>query len=202
MLTIAMDTSNDYLSIGLYEDGVLVDAVQEYGSRRQSEYAIPRLEDILKRQNKTLMDIDDMVITRGPGSYTGVRVAMTIAKTMAVISDMTIRTVSSLAAFNGEDSAIVVLDARSGKMYVAVYENGKEVLPEDIRPLEEFAEIRAKYPDLPVLGAPACVGLEASYEPVIHKNMMALAKDAQPVEVTDALVPTYIKKVEAKKQCL
>ena len=47
-----------------------------------------------------------MIITSGPGSYTGVRVAMTIAKTLAAVSDVRIKSVSSLAAYAGNESGI------------------------------------------------------------------------------------------------
>ena len=71
-----------------------------------------------------LKDVNEMIITSGPGSYTGVRVAMTIAKTLAAVSNVKIKSVSSLAAYAGMNQALSVIDARGHKVFVGVYENG------------------------------------------------------------------------------
>ena len=85
MKTIVMDTSNAYLVIGLYEDDQCIDKYQADGNRRQSEYALTHLDEMLKTSLGSF-NVDEMIITIGPGSYTGQRVALTIAKTLAAIS--------------------------------------------------------------------------------------------------------------------
>ncbi len=67
MKTVVMDTSNTYLVIGLYQDGKALQKYQEAGNRRQSEDALVRLEEILKKQHWELLDVDELVITIGPG---------------------------------------------------------------------------------------------------------------------------------------
>ena len=101
MLSLIMDTSNQYLMVSLYEDDQCIETIQELGSQRQSENAIPYLASLLEKHQKELLDIDEMIITCGPGSYTGERVAMTIAKTLSVISPVKVKVISSLAAYAG-----------------------------------------------------------------------------------------------------
>ena len=55
------------------------------------------MEKLLNKYHKELLDVDEIVITIGPGSYTGERVALTIAKTLSVISSVRIKAISSLA---------------------------------------------------------------------------------------------------------
>lgn len=75
MKTIVMDTSNAYLVIGLYEDDQCIDKYQADGNRRQSEYALTHLDEMLKKHYWEVLNVDEMIITIGPGSYTGQRVA-------------------------------------------------------------------------------------------------------------------------------
>ena len=190
MISLVMDTSNSYLAVGLYQDNVCLEAFQEKGSRRQSEKAIPTLKEVLDRHHIALKDVNEMIITSGPGSYTGVRVAMTIAKTLAAVSDVRIKSVSSLAAYAGMNQALSVIDARGHKVFVGVYENGLPLIKEQVVALEDFE----------LVGEIGCLGLDEK-ECDLCANIYALGQMADPIENVDLLVPTYIKDVEAKKAC-
>ena len=201
MLSLIMDTSNQYLLVSLYEDGKCLEAKQELGSKRQSENAIPYLSEILKNQNKELLDIDEMIITRGPGSYTGERVAMTIAKTLSVVSSVKIKAISSLAAYAGMDDCISVIDARSKKVFACCYSGGKALCDEQLVEVSEFPHLIAKYPHMRVVGQSEVVGYP-NEEVDLAQNIYELSKEAEVIENVDALVPRYLKDVEAKKICL
>lgn len=200
MISLVMDTSNSYLAVGLYQDNVCLEAFQEKGSRRQSEKAIPTLKEVLDRHHIALKDVNEMIITSGPGSYTGVRVAMTIAKTLAAVSNVKIKSVSSLAAYAGMNQALSVIDAREHKVFVGVYENGLPLMKEQVMTLEDFAQLRAEYEDFELVGEVGCLGLNEK-ECDLCANIYALGQMADPIKNVDLLVPTYIKDVEAKKAC-
>lgn len=200
MISLVMDTSNSYLAVGLFKDNMCLEAFQEKGSRRQSEKAIPSLKEVLDRHHIALKDVNEMIITSGPGSYTGVRVAMTIAKTLAAVSDVRIKSVSSLAAYAGMNQALSVIDARGHKVFVGVYENGLPLIKEQVMTLEDFAQLRAEYEDFELVGEIGCLGLDEK-ECDLCANIYALAQMADPIKNVDLLVPTYIKDVEAKKAC-
>ena len=200
MISLVMDTSNSYLAVGLFKDNMCLEAFQEKGSRRQSEKAIPSLKEVLDRHHIALKDVNEMIITSGPGSYTGVRVAMTIAKTLAAVSDVRIKSVSSLAAYAGVNQALSVIDARGHKVFVGVYENGLPLIKEQVMTLEDFAQLRAEYEDFELVGEVGCLGLDEK-ECDLCANIYALAQMADPIKNVDLLVPTYIKDVEAKKAC-
>lgn len=200
MISLVMDTSNSYLAVGLYQDNVCLEAFQEKGSRRQSEKAIPTLKEVLDRHHIALKDVNEMIITSGPGSYTGVRVAMTIAKTLAAVSNVKIKSVSSLAAYAGMNQALSVIDARGHKVFVGVYENGLPLMKEQVMTLEDFAQFRAEYEDFELVGEVGCLGLNEK-ECDLCANIYALGQMADPIKNVNLLVPTYIKDVEAKKAC-
>ena len=200
MISLVMDTSNSYLAVGLFKDNMCLEAFQEKGSRRQSEKAIPSLKEVLDRHHIALKDVNEMIITSGPGSYTGVRVAMTIAKTLAAVSDVRIKSVSSLSAYAGMNQALSVIDARGHKVFVGVYENGLPLIKEQVMTLEDFAQLRAEYEDFELVGEVGCLGLDEK-ECDLCANIYALAQMSDPIKNVDLLVPTYIKDVEAKKAC-
>ena len=201
MLSLVMDTSNQYLLVALFENGELLDSIVELGSKRQSENAIPYLENLLKKHNKELLDVKEVVITKGPGSYTGVRVAMTIAKTLSVISPIQLKTISSLAIYANEGKCVSVLDARSKKVFVCAYENGKAQCEEQLVSISDFGQFMESYEGYSVVGQSELVGYP-QVDVDLAKNMYRLSLNEECVEHIDALVPCYIKDVEAKKICL
>ncbi len=200
MKTIIMDTSNTFLVIALYEDTQCIDKYQEEGNKRQSEYALTYLNQMLKKNNVNVLEVDEMIITIGPGSYTGQRVALTIAKTLAAISKIKIKAVSSLHAYAGKNKAVSVIDARSKKVFVGVYDNNKNIAVDQMMLIDEFTAFKQQYDDYPVFGDSEIVGYD-KVEVDLSENIYQAAKDAEYVENVDNLVPQYLKEVEAKKIC-
>ena len=200
MKTVVMDTSNTYLVIGLYQDGKALQKYQEAGNRRQSEDALVRLEEILKKQQWELLDVDELVITIGPGSYTGLRVALTIAKTLAAISKVKIKAVSSLHSYAGNHKAISVIDARSKKIFVGVYNDNHAVIDDQIMLIEDFPALKKQYPDYEVVGD--CQLVECpKHEVDLCQNIYQASLSVDYCQDVDNLVPQYLKDVEAKKIC-
>lgn len=194
MRTLVMDTSTKYLVIGLYEDGNLIDGYMHYGQMRQSEDAIPALKRILDLHQWSLKSLDEMVVTRGPGSYTGVRVALTIAKTLAAISDIRIKTVSSLQAFVGLGSGIAVIDARSEKVFVCAYQNGRPLIEEKMIHRDEFEDFCQSFSCQDVYGDPELVSREPK-KVLLYQTIYDLSCYQEAILDVDFLVPTYIKDV-------
>jgi len=200
MISLLMDTSNQYLMVALYKDGQCLESIQELGSQRQSENAIPYLASLLDKYHIELMDIDEIIITRGPGSYTGQRVAMTIAKTLSVISPVSVKVISSLKAYAGMEKAVSVIDARSQKVFVCAYDNGHECMSEQLMMISEFDDLMKNYEGYTVVGQSEVVGYPF-HEVDLAQNMYQLALQSPVIENVDALVPCYLKDVEAKKIC-
>lgn len=200
MKSLILDTSNQYLVVAIYEDDTLLAAISEEGGKRQSENAIPYIAKLLDQHHLEMFDFDEIVVTCGPGSYTGERVGLTIAKTVKTVHEQTaVKMISSLAAYAGiNGKKVSVIDARSKKVFVGVYNHGCEVIGEKMIEIADFADFMKGYPDYEVVGQTEIVGL-AHQEISIYENMHELAKAKEAVESVHALLPRYIKDVEAKK---
>ena len=167
MKTIVMDSANKYLVVALYENQKCLASLQEEGNRKQSEYAIVYLQKFLK-----MSDFDEMVITIGPGSYTGVRVALTIAKTLNATMNIKVKTVSSLKAMAGMKKAISILDARSHKLFLGIYNEGKVIVDDCLINIDEFENYQKQYTDYEIVGDTHLVGI-----PDDLKRIVELEKD-------------------------
>ena len=80
MKTLCMDSAHKHLVIVLIEDGKIISACEKECWKRQSETLFPELINCFEEAKWSVDDIDEVVISDGPGSYTGVRIAMSIAK--------------------------------------------------------------------------------------------------------------------------
>lgn len=200
MKTIVMDSANKYLVVALYEDGKCIDKIQEIGNRKQSEYAIVYLENLLDKHQLKVLDFDEMVITIGPGSYTGVRVALTIAKTIAATSTIKIKTISSLKALAGMKQAISILDARSQKIFLGIYNQGQTIVDDCMIELKQLDQYLNEFPNYELVGDLSLLDQDDK-DMDLADQIYELSRFEDYIDDVDNLVPEYIKEVEAKKIC-
>jgi tRNA threonylcarbamoyladenosine biosynthesis protein TsaB len=126
MITLFIDTSLSNLTIGIVKDGELLGYKNIKLDNELSIYAISYLDEIFKEVNLDIKNIDKIMVTNGPGSYTGVRVGVTIAKTIAWALEKEIVPISSLKALaistDNSDFIVAVLDARRDCYFGAIYD--------------------------------------------------------------------------------
>ena len=131
MTFLALDTSGAFCVLALAEDDGSVRAASQFQSRRTlSRRLLGEVDGLLTRNGLTLTDMMAFVVGLGPGSFTGVRVGVTTAKTLAQVMEKPMVGVGTLdtyaAALSGLDSAVMpVLPSRRGEVYAAVYAGGE-----------------------------------------------------------------------------
>lgn len=97
-LILAMDSSTSAMSVGLVNKGKSLAEVNSLVERNHSVYLMPAIEEALGQVGLALRSIQGIAVGRGPGSYTGVRIGITVAKTMAWTLKLPVAAVSSLEA--------------------------------------------------------------------------------------------------------
>ncbi len=194
MLTLCMDTSHTLLVVSLIDDNKVVAKIQKECWKKQSEEIFPALEELLKISNKKVEDIDSIAITEGPGSYTGVRIAMTVAKVFAATKNIDLYTISTLQLYAGlSENTLVLLDARGNRVYSAAYHKGENTLPLAIRTIDEIKEIYSSYQ---IVGDGHLVGVEDKY-PDVAENFLALKGEWKKAENVHLVKPEYLKPNES-----
>ena len=91
MKQLFLDTSNQYLYLAVIENGSILFEHKQIGNNNHSETLIYVIEECFKKNNITVDDLDEIFVGRGPGSYTGVRVACTVAKVLAYAKNIKLR---------------------------------------------------------------------------------------------------------------
>lgn len=139
MLTLCMDTAYKHLSLCLIKDNEIIASIDEECFKKQSEMIFVKLEELFKKANLKPLDIDSVCISEGPGSYTGVRIAMTIAKTICEVAKLDLYKISTLRLYAGNQAdTMVLLDARAKRAYVGIYDKANCTMEDTAISLDEI----------------------------------------------------------------
>jgi tRNA threonylcarbamoyl adenosine modification protein YeaZ len=116
-----MDSAYKNLVLGIYEDKKLLKGIAKEAFKRQREEIFVELNQLLDSLHLRYKDIDCVTITDGPGSYTGIRIAMTIAKVLCTQMHIPLECISTMQLYAGMDPhANVILDARSKRAMLLI----------------------------------------------------------------------------------
>lgn len=186
MIYLCMDTSHTWLALSLIKDDQVIAKVQEKCWKKQSEELFPRLIEMMDSAHLQPEDIDGIVVSKGPGSYTGVRIAMTVAKVFCAMGNKPIYTLSTLLLYAGKKTCRVVTDARGKRVYTCTFKDGQALEEEKAVSIDEL-EISEE-----VTGDGRLVGKEDNW-PDIAENFLALKDVWQCAENVHLVVPEYLK---------
>jgi tRNA threonylcarbamoyladenosine biosynthesis protein TsaB len=129
MRVLALETSTEYCSVALWQDGVVAER-NELAGQKHSEMLMAMLDDVLKRGGVKLGQLDGIAFGMGPGSFTGVRIACGVTQGLALGANLPVAgicTLEALAEGSGKRRVIAALDARMHEIYHAAYEKHGEV---------------------------------------------------------------------------
>lgn len=126
-MNLYIDTHYDNLVLALLDNGKLIDK-KEVNSGRHSEYAVSLLEELFNDNDISIQDIKGVIVINGPGSFTGVRIGIVMAKMLGYTKDIDVRAISYLEAmalnFDGEVS--VGVEDKNG-VFVGEFDSNKEL---------------------------------------------------------------------------
>jgi tRNA threonylcarbamoyladenosine biosynthesis protein TsaB len=157
---LAVDTTSELGSIALRRNGENIAEIPLHSPDGFAHVIFGELDSMLTRAGLTLADVDCFASASGPGSFTGVRVGLTVVKGLAEAMGKPVVPVSNLralAAFGHMDRRAVILDARRGDVYAAVYDAGlRPHLPETVSKLSTWLESldAGRYEFITLAGSP------------------------------------------------
>lgn len=117
MYTLFLDTHDKNVIVIIYKDGHVLEKKDIVSANRHSQVTMPTIDEALKSTGIDINDINSIIVVNGPGSFTGERIAVTIAKTIAYCKKIPIRTIDSLtmmAVNDTRDIKYVALEDRNG----------------------------------------------------------------------------------------
>lgn len=156
MITLFIDTSNQDVSIALLKDGKIINKITKSIPNEHSKYAVSYIDEVLKKSEITPKEVQNIMVVNGPGSFTGVRIGLTIAKVYALLNDIKVTLISSLkclAIGNNKNKYILsLINARNDNYYIGFYDNNyNDVINEHFGNIEEVNDIINKYDDVLVV---------------------------------------------------
>ena len=123
MKLLALETATEACSIAVYVDGEIIER-HEIAPRLHAEYALPWAEALLAEAGIAKSQLDAIAISRGPGAFTGVRLAIALAQGIALALDKPMVAVSTLqviAVQSQDERILAAIDARMGEIYVGAF---------------------------------------------------------------------------------
>lgn len=136
---LGIDTATRYASVGLRDDDEVIAEQTETASGSHAVSLLPLIERVLGEARVDTRDLDAIAVSRGPGSFTGLRVGLSVAKGLACATGarlVGVPTLEALAMAAGRKAVIcALLDARKGEIYAGCF----EVTPEGLRRLSDDA---------------------------------------------------------------
>ena len=175
MKILAIESSGSSLSIAISENSNIVTEYFYNAGKIHSDVLVPLVEKIVKGAKWELKDIDKFAVSCGPGSFTGIRVAMSVIKTLAQTLNKPIVSVDTLEILQNQLNIknikiVPAIDALRNEVYVK--EKGKIV----ILPIETFVKKLKKYKDKIIIIGNAVT----TYKTILSKEFGKSSVNLQP----------------------
>lgn len=126
MRLLYLDTSSSFLYSAIIFDKKIVSSISEKLNNNLSSLTLPKIEEMFEKANLNIDDIDKIIAVNGPGSFTGIRIGLTIAKTIAWAKNIPIVPLSSLEAMalsgSHYDYIVPAIDARRNYLYASIFD--------------------------------------------------------------------------------
>ena len=214
MKVLAFDTSSKALSVAILDGKNLLADVTVNIKKNHSITLMPAIDFLMTSVDLQPSDLDRIVVAQGPGSYTGLRVAVATAKTLAYTLNIELVGVSSLyalaAAADFDGLVVPIMDARRNNVYAGFYKNGQSVKAD--QHMSFTAVLEAVKAESKVIFVGEVDNFSDQIEEALPQAVIspvlpsayAIGKYGQSLEPADvdSFVPNYLKRVEAEENWL
>ncbi|PTI36630.1 tRNA (adenosine(37)-N6)-threonylcarbamoyltransferase complex dimerization subunit type 1 TsaB [Mammaliicoccus vitulinus] len=212
MTTLLIDTSNQPLAVSLVNEGNVLLNYQSNIKKNHSLQLMPVIESLMEEANISPKALTEIVVANGPGSYTGLRIGITTAKTLAYSLDIPLYEVSSLKALaktcdHKTDLIVPIFNARRDHVFTGVYKYHDdkliEVKEDCYISIEELNDYLKHTNQTYIFVGSDTVALKDKLEGRTQSNLpdaslMYQIKE-QPVTNVHELKPRYLKLSEAEQ---
>ncbi|KKK32869.1 hypothetical protein WN59_12505 [Salinicoccus sediminis] len=210
MISLLIDTSNRPLSVALNRDGFTLAEINTTVKKTHSATVMDYIDKLFRMTELKKNDIDRIIVAKGPGSYTGVRIGVTVAKTLAFALGTKLYSVSSLfvvaASYSKEGIVAPLFDARRGNVFGAVYNMKPDSFTEEVAPahmsLKDLQTKLSSYESSVIL-LDGQENISANLEDFVHTvpriSLIEQFETALEEEDIHSLVPEYLRISEAER---
>ena len=218
MKILSIDTSSSNCATALLEEDKLIDENSLNNGLTHSENLMPLIDELLRRNNTELKDIDLISVSVGPGSFTGIRIGIATIKAMAEVHNIKVAGVTSLETLaridESEKNKICLIDARNNQVYFGAFDSEYNLLEEyKADDINTLIDIMKKYKNAVLIGNGAVLHKELLEEnikgSVILEDCLQTAENTgkigykkflnENLENADTIMPLYLRKSQAER---
>ena len=202
MISLFIDTSLSSVSISVIKDDKILSLIEKDIPNMHSIYTTSYLKKALDDANINPLEVDNIYIVNGPGSFTGLRIGVTIAKTYGYLIDKDLTPVSTLKAIaiSSDYKGVImsIIKANKSNYYVGIYDkNYQNVIEEKFTNKSNLMDLVNKYH--PYIVTTEDINIDSIQINKINLNILKIINYYQDKEKVNyyALVPNYIKQPQA-----
>ncbi len=199
MISLFIDTALSYIRVALFKDNKLIDSINEKCEKNMSSLFDSKVDELFKRNNLELTEVNKIYTVTGPGSFTGIRVGMTFSKVLAMALNQKITPISELqvlATTKTNKLKAPMIDARRGYVYAGVYDEDLNTLKEDKHILlEDFLNINK---DVEYISHDSFEHISTIKPDIDFEKIIEINKDKKQID-HEVLTPNYLKLTEAEE---
>lgn len=200
MRILFLDTSSSVVTIAIIEDNDVLFMYNDMIEDDMSSKIMPIISSGFEKLNFSINDIDKVMVANGPGSFTGIRIGVTIAKVVAWSLKKDIICISSLELYAstnvGTKYIVPMIDARRGYVYTGIYDNDLNVVVEDNYALYDnfINSIDGEYTIVSFDNIGEAINPNIDLMKVVNKHRN------DKVMIVHNIKPRYLKKTEAEEK--
>lgn len=149
-MLLALETANEWCSVALFDGHTVVAHREDDRSREQTRLILPMIDAVLAEQGLGVAALQAIAFSRGPGSFSGVRINAAVAQALAWAHDLPVMPVSTLqavaqAAYRQHQltQVVAVLDARMNEVYAAAYQLDQQGLMQPLADASGMEQLAA-----------------------------------------------------------
>lgn len=206
MICLFFDTSSDLLKVSLIKDNNIIFDKELCTKNDHSSYLIPTIDEAFKSNNIDFKELDEIIVGNGPGSFTGTRISIAVAKTYAFSFNIPVYMISSLEELiydnDGYDFYVPIIEEKKDNLYFSIFDKNKKRVIDDTYSNIEYMHKKLDELDGKILLISLSNKEYEKYDTVkasinslnIMKNIDVNNKEVNP----HLLKPNYIKKIEVE----
>ena len=202
MISLFLNTSSSRFSVAIAKDNKVIDSLYIDYDKDLSKDALYEVKKILEKNALNPTDVDEVICVRGPGSFTGLRIGVTIAKTFAYFLEKELYSVSTLEVMASSvtgDVIVPIIDARRGFCYSAIYDKNYNVLMDEcyIKITDLLEKVKSYTGNIVFVSLDKFDFETVEFVPDMDKFFTL---DFKRKEDSMTFVPNYLKKTEAEEK--
>ena len=206
MICLFFDTSSDLLKVSLIKDNKIIFDKELHTKNDHSSYLVPTIDEAFKSNNIDFKELDEIIVSNGPGSFTGTRISIAVAKTYAFSFNIPVYMISSLEELiydnDGYDFYVPIIEEKKENLYFSIFDKDRKRVMDDTYSSTEYMYKKLEELDGKILLISLSDKEYEKYDTVKASiNALNIIKniDVNNAKVNPHLLkPNYIKKIEAE----